>query len=509
LRLNLFRRHGDIQVADRQFGDFDYFRSGTANGHFPTPSRVPWLSVAIIALRIFHFDDSGAPVTVTKPTPATATVVHETARIDVALPAGTTIASLMATLRIDSTNPDLAIALPDGSPAPLHAVIGTDVPSGSLLTVASGELIRRSRIEQAEADDEAWLSTAIATGATVTFSVIIGAGLIVAPLLVPTLQLGWAVRIAAALAIILALGTLAWGGHAKSVGIGPLVAPGLIGVAAMAPFDPQWPSAPPLALATGSVVAALASFASWQFGRRTSTATVTLWGLLAVIALALAAFQAGPAQVGAALVATGVGAILLAPSLATSVPPSQLLDLPLLSTSASDIRVPTAPKPLRVTPRRVHSTVLEAGTTTDTVTIAGAAIAAIGGATLATQATIANTSGLAAVICLVSATIGLALAPRGSRSTISQVAPRISAATIFAATVAGLAREPWPLIIGVTAIIAAAFGVVIGAASSKRDQPSAFWGRTGDILQAISLGLLFPAAFVAADAFELIWQATS
>ena len=65
---------------------------------------------------------------------ASTTVLHGMSKRDVAVPVGTTVASLMRMLEIDPTSMNLAH--PDGTPVGLEQVIGPDLPSGAVLTLS-------------------------------------------------------------------------------------------------------------------------------------------------------------------------------------------------------------------------------------------------------------------------------------------------------------------------------------------------------------------------------------
>ena len=65
---------------------------------------------------------------------ACATVLGTTGRRDVSVPSGTTVAGLMAMLRIDLTD-GVVLTRSDGVPADPGSVIGADLPSGVVLSV--------------------------------------------------------------------------------------------------------------------------------------------------------------------------------------------------------------------------------------------------------------------------------------------------------------------------------------------------------------------------------------
>lgn len=437
-----------------------------------------------------------------------ATIAHGALRTDIALPEGMTVAGLQQVLNIDTARS--TIVLPDGTPPAPDAIIGVDLPQGTLFTIAAGSAA--AQLAHATAPSPSQQRPASLTGAAL--AVILGFGFplafIVIPLLNPSADVGLPLRLAAALAALTSVAVLLHRDRTTGSILTAVVVPALIGMAAMAVVDPAFPAAVRVAAAVGVTAAALASFASWQFGRGTASATLGLWGLTALVGLGAALTNASSAQVGAALICLGVGAVVLAPVVASPVPDSQLLDLELLATAASGIRIPDPPRPTRITSRRVRGTVATTAAVIATLTLAGVSLAVIGSVFLIPAVAVDSLTGLTAMATLVLAAAGLALLPRGYHARLILIAPRVGAAVIISVTAAAAASAgASAALIGATVLTLAASGVVMGTTASYRSHKSALLARIADIVQGLALGLLLPAALVASSTFDLIWQGAS
>lgn len=437
-----------------------------------------------------------------------ATIAHGSLRTDIALPEGMTVAGLQQVLNIDTARS--TIVLPDGTPPAPDAIIGVDLPQGTLFTIAAGSVAAQAAYASAPSPGQQ--RPAALTGAAL--AVLIGFGFplafIVIPLLNPAADAGLPLRLAAALAALAATTVLIHHDRTAPSILTAVAVPALIGMATMAVVDPAFPAAGRVAAAVGVTTAALASFASWQFGRSTANATFGLWGLTALVGLGAALTGATSAQVGAALICLGVGAVVLAPVVASPVPDSQLLDLKLLATEASGVRIPDPPQPARITSRRVRSTVSTTAGVIATLTLAGVSLAVIGAVCLMPTVRLDSLTGLTTVTTLVLAATGLALLPRGYHSQLILIAPRVGAAVIIALTAfAAMSTGASATLIAAALLTLAALGVVLGTTASHQTHKSALLARTADIVQGFALGLLLPAALVASSTFELIWQGAS
>lgn len=67
---------------------------------------------------------------------ARTTVIDQTGAHDYTVPAGTTIAGLMATITVDLSDPSLNVTTADGRKLDGGAIIGHDLPSGSVIALS-------------------------------------------------------------------------------------------------------------------------------------------------------------------------------------------------------------------------------------------------------------------------------------------------------------------------------------------------------------------------------------
>ncbi|MGL5248435.1 MAG: hypothetical protein ACRC8U_09595, partial [Brooklawnia sp.] len=289
------------------------------------------------------------------PIPATATVARGQERRDIAVPPGTTVAGLLAMLHLDTTG-EVVVARADGRPVALSASIGGDLPSGVLLALTDPDAVVAARA-RADAGRGAGFAAPLASIVTLMFALAVEVGVLVIPLARPTAGIPDGARwlgavVSAGVVLALALRTRL----VTTVG-GALAVPGLLGAPASALADPASPTATTVALGLALVGATLAGFAIWLVrGDAPAAASAIAWGATALLVCAGLAAGVTPANLAPVLLGLGVGAVLLAPRHALPVPESQLLDLPLLTTSAPAVRAAEVASPSRVTRRRMGHT---------------------------------------------------------------------------------------------------------------------------------------------------------
>ena len=448
---------------------------------------------------------------------ATATIAHAAGRTDVAVPAGTTLAGLLALLRIP-VGPDISIALPDGTPADLDAALGTDLPSGVLLSVAGTRATADATARAVQAGDEAWFTRWAATAGGVGLAAVLGWGLLAAPFLTGVPPLPLPARVVSGVALVAIVLTLLRGPGLRGAALrgpglaGPLGAlgvPALLAPAAVLVSDPTDPAGRAVALAAMLLLAALAANALHLPGRQPATgAAAAVWGALA-LGVSLAPLAGVPGTVVApALLVIAVAVVLLAPRFAVGVPESQLLDLPLLTTVAPAVRTPPVAPPSRITRRRVDRTVAEAAAITDTCVLGGAVVAVAAGAVLLAAVDPGTLSGQAALGTTAVAALVLALSTRGRRSPVVRWAPVAAATALAGLAATALLRTGWSVVAIGAGVVVLALVLVLGTLAVTR-RPSALPGRLADLAQGLGLVLLLPGAFLAAGLFEWIWQAAS
>ncbi len=440
----------------------------------------------------------------------TATIVRGETRTDAAVPPGTTVAGLLAMSEVDTSDVGVSITLPDGSPADLGAIIGGDVPSGVLLAVTDATATRDAAERAGHEDPSDWLVHGPGEFAALLLSSALGM-VAVLPLLLglPTLDdsLRWG---AAALGILLAI-PLTRTRHARTPGFALLV-PALIGfpLASLVPLS--LPFVRPLTLVTGLVVTAVVAFLLHLVQRDSvRLASASAWAGGAGLVTVAILLDRSAHETAVLILAAAVVLIRLAPARSLPVPETQLLDLPLLMTSAPTVRSAPVTEPSRITGRRVNRTVTWAGGATATLFGAGFTAAAAAGLFFDLEPTLepSGFKGWGTLILFVCAILALSLIPRSDASATGRWLPRLAAVTLVGVWV-------WRVIgadIGSPALFAT---LIVGAGlipllsvALTREPRSALLGHMADIIQGWSLALLLPAAFAASGFFDLFREVLS
>jgi hypothetical protein len=444
---------------------------------------------------------------VTNATLAAATLTYGANRTDVAVPAGTTVAGLLASFRIDATDPSIAVSLSDGQSADPSATIGDDLPSGVLLNVIDTQATFQAQAQAAKREANAGFAGKASATVNIVFATAVSLALIIGPLIWPWLTVGQPLRISAGVLLAAGVVILAWRTGLAARPAGSLLAPAFFGMGAASLVDPATPQASLISLTLACTTAALFAVTNWLRGHE-HAAAAWLWGITATGVVVGVLTRANTAEFGSALLVLGVAAVVLAPSYALPMPDSQILDLPLLTTSAVNVRIPTPAEPSKITRRRVSRTLTQAYLVGDAITLGGSALATAGSALLATTVNFTTPSGLAAAVAAGAVTISLLLIPRDHRSPIARVAPRAAAGSVLAIAAVAVSEISGPICV-TAGVILAAFVTTLGVAFTSQRHPSALLARTADIIQGLALLLVLPAAFVASGAFQLIWQAAS
>lgn len=442
---------------------------------------------------------------------ASATVTYGTQRDDVAVPTGTTVAGLMAMLHIDTSDGALTLTRSDGRPADLAAVIGSDLPSGTVLAVSGARASEQARAEAAHSQRDDKYIGAAATAAAVLFAGLVELGVLVVPLLLQLdmVPAAFARYGAAGGAFTVAL-ALAFRPSVRRAPGGAFALPALLGVPAVAAIQPGPTPIPQIATTVGLWAIVVAAFLLWLATRRpSSVAAAAMWGGLAVIASVGMYLGAGPAAVAPLVLALAVLTVRVAPDFALPIPETQLLDLPLLATSASAVRTVDVPAPGRVTRRRVDFAVGYAQDVTETLTVAGVVLA-VAASALVVPLIGTTLQGWGAIVALATAALGLSLMARGNRSPLVRRLTRFGAVGVVAAiALVGVGSGLIGPFAAGGALVAIAVFVVFGAVAATRDEGSPLLGRLGDVLQGMSLVLLVPSAVLAAGLFDIVRQAAS
>lgn len=433
----------------------------------------------------------------------TATIVRGDSRTDAAVPPGTTVAGLLAMSEVDTSDDELIVILSDGSLADPAAIIGDDVPSGVLLAVTNATASRDAVERALREEPNEWLIHGPGEIAAALLSAALGVVGIL-PLMVhlptfPDLH-RWA---ASAFAFVMAL-PLVRSPHARTPGFA-LVVPLLLALPITSVIPVAVPLSDQLTLVVGmiltSVIAFLLNLTQRDAARLASAGS---WALFTAVITLAVLLERSAHETATLVMAAAVVVIRLAPSQTLPVPETQLLDLPLLTTSAPTVRATPSPPPARITGRRVRRTVLWARGGTSTLTAAGSLAAAIAVFFVNPPLSPSGFQGWGTVVVLICTAAALALVPRADASAVGRWLPRLAAITIVG-TVAWKFVEADPTnILTVLAVIIVSAGLfpLLTVALTREPRP-ALLGHLGDIAQGWSLALVLPAAFAASGLFDL------
>ena len=446
---------------------------------------------------------SGAPAT-----PVSVTVFHGDNSIDVSVPPGMAVGQLLSLLRIDPHAFGVKVSGLDGQPIGLDSALGETVPPGSVLTVTrAAPQKRRSGVlsSVAQPEEGALAMTVPALG----FIVLVQVCTISLPFALPS-SLGWWSRVAGA-ALTFAMALLLCRRPLLSTTTGALLIPALLAAPFAALIPPDAPAGIRLGIALAAGVSTVASFVIWALNRQAVAATsAALWGVAAFAAAVTLPTTARVTDVAPILLALGVATVVLAPRLALPIPESQLVDLPLLTTSAPAVRQPNARPPARITSRRIRYTVRTAEVIAETCTLGGTAIAALTSGFVALEAGSGSLRGLGAATELAAAVTLFGLLGRTHRSRLMRIAPRagavlVAASTLTVTVLTGRLSAPLAII----SLSGLGLMLVWGALVVTREPRSALLGRIGDLVQGLALTLLVPAAIVAAGLFDMVREVAS
>ncbi|WP_454900213.1 hypothetical protein [Actinomyces sp.] len=467
-------------------------------------------------------------------TQASITVVDSSQREDYVIPVGTTIAGLLALIEVDLTKLSARLTLGGGRPVDLGAVIGRDIPSGSVVTIVGAQESARAVADDQRSSNNLRFQPALVAVSFLFTAIIVTLLGVVTPALalfhedvnpLPSLM------------------TATWGRLALGIACGfiwlcPLIGPRnatrgfiLVGCCAAAGVSiaiaatplPQSISLLPVTVAWSClVVSGLVLFA-----RPTASARVTVQcfaliaGTLTVAALsALSTIRFAPL-----IFTASIFFVALSPHLALQVPDHQVLDLPLVMKRLPSIRLTVLPPPSRITPMRVNKTLAEANDRARTILTSATIIAFVSGVITAYQMPIGEEmpyTGYATLALCLLAILALITNARSKRDRLTHYGPRAAALAIWIAlffapgwdryilrsTGESVARALMlaqhlvlPLSLCLLALIVPATALI----RSGRE-PSALVGRLIDIVQGLSLTLLLPAATYGSGLFDLVWR---
>ncbi|WP_115728575.1 hypothetical protein [Actinomyces culturomici] len=437
-----------------------------------------------------------------------ATIVDADGRRDVAVPRGTTVAGLMAMLRLD---PEGALRLtgPDGRPLDPGAAIGADLPSGVVLALSdaprtdtAGRPLPGSRTREP-------LSPALLGLLALSAIAILEAGALLAPLLGLVAAPTWA-RLAGPIAA-LGCGLVLVDRRARRSTPLLVVLSLLFGLAGLALVPLEAPSALPLAAVAVAWTALVGSLAAGLLLESPRCRAIAAAWTVVALGASLAVFTGARAALLAPLVlAAAVGLITASPSIAMRIPENQLLDLPAVATSAAGLRTPEPAAPSEITMPRIARTLSEARSRADVLVLACAGLLLAAAPVVYARIGLSDWEGRAALVLAICAPLVLLVDARARRERLGRALPRVLAAVlvVLALLSAPSLRALGPLVVAALLLVAG-LGVALAGVASASSHGSALLGRIADVSRTLGLVLLVPAAVLASGLFDLARQAAS
>jgi len=265
-------------------------------------------------------------------------------------------------------------------------------------------------------------------------------------------------------------------------------------------------------IVTAVWLAAVGAALGWAWSRQRDDALATVClvvvGAVAAALLVPAGAVSGLTSLVLALAAASVAA---APVLAPRMPTEQLVDLPLLATSALSTRAAQVRSPGRVTANRATQVVKDSDTTVAVVTILGSLAVAVLAWVVMWSSPSPGVRTWAALATVIASAIILAVAPAGSALQTVRLVPRAAAVIVMLELTwhlvlrgaDGLPVPVWCLVLGLVCLAVLAISISL-ASTSQQGAP--LLGRFGDIALALSQVILFPAAFLASGVFWWLWR---
>ena len=443
------------------------------------------------------------------------TLIHEGERLDVAARAGVSVGELIPPPKAHQPSGFL-ITTADGAAVDAEAAVGTDVLEGAVLVTTPARAGLRSH-GTTDSDLENVLRSSVGETAVILVAVLCfflgGLPLLIGHgRLLPT-----ALQIAGACLLVVLLVAAAFRpfGRRPAVreALGALTVP-LAGGAAGALLAPV--SSPDsrllVALLTmwGTGVAALVL---WIVRKGVGEAvSAGAWLFLASVGTMVPA--AGISRVPVLVVLVAVGAIggLLIPGFAVRVPNQQLLDMTQLRVMGRSVRQPEAPVSQDVSPRLVSQSVDQTAVSSVALEIAFGSLVLLGLPTTIQAAMAGGVTGWGARVELVCVMVLLLLRPRTAHSRVLRLMPRLVVAMAVVLVLVlfwvdggkGVMTRTWSEVVAFIVFLTTAGTFAIGMFLST--VRSAWWGRLGDIFQALAALGTLPAAVIAAGLIDVMRQ---
>lgn len=441
---------------------------------------------------------------------AYATIVDRTGAHDYTVAEGTTVAGLMATIEVDLSDRSLNMTTSDGTAVDAGAIIGRDLPSGVVIAFSGQMESRRIATRAARLNEFPWLRPVLVDIVFLSSLVVAEGAALILPIIgfwTPPVAARWITAVICVISCAAAITRVRVRDQPWLV----LSLSALFGAtaAALVPLDAEFAmTATLLTMLWWALIGSLAAWAIYDFTLGALTARI--WAA-AVFAASLSAYLEIDFVSAAPLLLTF--AVLLTaftPSLAIRVPETQLLDLPVVATTAGSLRRPEPSAPSKITMRRVLRTIEDGRVRAQTLLLVCTATVLLSAPSVVQLMDHRTWEGRAAIALVICSWITLLIAGRNRRERSARILPRIAAIVLL---VSALTSAPLTSLFGMRmcaiALLVLGGAHLVSALVSVAHEPTALVSRILDILESLSLVILLPAAVYTAGAFDFIRQVAS
>jgi len=463
------------------------------------------------------------------------TVIDSDGASDFAAPTGTTVAGLCAMLAIDLTLPSVRISYADGRPLDGAAVLGRDLPAGSTIALSSRVLSARQLNEASERYENQWLSPTLALVGLCFLLIGAVSSLCLLPMMgdaalsglshredgpawalaassIPTWARGVCALVCCAVAII----PLFASRRLRSMSLLLLLMPALAGYSAIGFVSMAGIHALSLAPVVGVWVALVVSLAVLSLTNTPTALSAMMAWLGATVLVTIGAYPFFHLiNIAPLALALGVFLFLMAPRFALRVPDSQLIDAAAVQTIASRIRQPMMVPPTPVTGGRMKTAIGHTDARYTLLLTASTLFTLAGGIPLArtVMPTVAMGRGVGGFVIVIASVVTLLTAPRGARTPMGRVLPRIGAVGIGCAFLFGAWVKSWAVgaqiypVLPVCVLVLTGIALVAWMTLYEPKGHAALIGTILDFVQSFCIFALLPAAIFSSGLFEFAWRA--
>lgn len=459
-------------------------------------------------------------------------------RVDVAVPAGTTLYDALREVGVDLDAPGVSVVDSTGRALNRYGATGDDIVDGTVLHVvhrggaaARGRSARRGRDANADVPPDPLATRPAGSawwlGAAVAGCVVVALVVALDPAEFPSALDDVFRGVQGEVVRWSLVGVLAFAAAGLSLlrvrtdgpGSGwATVAAGLSGTAAaVCTVDPGLAEAGRFMVVAGLVGALVPVSLRWALAHRQRhpaadvAAPVAIVLAVALVVTTLTLMLGLPVALAAGVLVGGAPlGLRMVPSLSVSVPDSHLLDLSVVQRTATSVRAPEPAPPVQINDRSVGRVVSGAERRQDAGTLTLAVLPPLLVPVLLAQADPGPITRWSALATCVFVAVALALAPRTARGELLRWAPRAAAGVVLVelAVIAalGVADLPPVALVGtmLVALAAALLSVPIG-----RGWRSVGFSRLADTFEAMLTVLALPVGLVAGGIIEAVRILTS